>query len=332
LTHHDGSNGKLLEVRDLVTVFTTREGLVRAVDNVSFDLAQGETLGLVGESGCGKTVTALSIMRLVPDPPGRVQSGRILFDGLDLLGLSENEMRARRGNEISMIFQEPMTSLNPVFNIGEQIGEVFRLHRRMSKAGAAEAAVEMLRLVGIPSPETRLREYPHQMSGGMRQRVMIAMALACRPRLMIADEPTTALDVTIQAQILDLIDLLQSETGASVLLITHNLGVVAEVADEVAVMYAGRIVEKASARELFGQPLHPYTLGLLDSLPSPAGDEPKETLTAITGIVPSLLHLPPGCKFQDRCPRAFGLCEKEEPHLYKLNGGRQARCFLYRDR
>jgi len=319
----------LLKVKDLVTVFATQEGLVRAVDSISFELAQGQTLGLVGESGCGKTVTALSIMRLVPSPPGHIQSGQVWLDGQNLLELDEIEMRARRGNDISMIFQEPMTSLNPVFTIGDQIGEVFRLHQNMNKSEALDASVEMLRQVGMPSPEDRIREYPHQMSGGMRQRVMIAMALACRPRLMIADEPTTALDVTIQAQILELMEQLQSEIQAGILLITHNLGVVAEIADQVAVMYTGRIVESATVDELFTRPLHPYTRGLLESLPSATSHEPKDSLATISGIVPSLLDLPSGCKFRDRCPRAFDPCGGQEPSLYTLDNVHQVRCYLY---
>jgi len=320
----------LLEVDNLCTVFESQEGLVRAVDGVSFSLDQGRTLGLVGESGCGKSVTALSIMRLVPNPPGRIESGRILLEGRDLLGLSEAEMRRLRGNEISMIFQEPMTSLNPVFTVGDQIAEVFRVHQGLSKAQAFKAAAEMLRQVGIPSPERRVREYPHQMSGGMRQRVMIAMALACRPKLMIADEPTTALDVTIQAQILDLMRQLQAEIRTAILLITHNLGVVAEMADQVAVMYTGRIVESGPVKELFEQPAHPYTEGLLRSLPPPPTTSAVSRLRAIQGIVPSLTDLPSGCKFHDRCPDVFEPCPLEEPPLYGLGQGRLVRCFKYR--
>ena len=320
---------KLLQIKDLCTIFEVEEGLVKAVDGVSFELDEKETMGLVGESGCGKSVTALSIMRLVANPPGRIASGSILFEGRDLTSIPESEMRRLRGNEISMVFQEPMTSLNPVFTVGDQIGEVFRVHQHMNKNQAIEAAVRMLKQVGIPSPERRATEYPHQMSGGMRQRVMIAMALACRPKLMIADEPTTALDVTIQAQILALMNALREEIGTSILLITHNLGVVAEMADKVAVMYAGRIVEAATVTDLFEHPSHPYTVGLMNSLP-PAPDEPiKSSLATIEGIVPSLLDLPTGCKFRDRCPDAFEPCPKQEPELYDLGGNHLVRCFKY---
>ena len=321
---------ELLQVQDLRTVFETQEGLVRAVDRVSFSLGQGRALGLVGESGCGKSVTALSIIRLVPDPPGRIESGRIIFQNRDLLDLPESEMRNLRGNEISMIFQEPMTSLNPVFTIGDQIGEVFRLHRGMNGDEALEAATGMLDQVGIPSPRQRIREYPHQLSGGMRQRVVIAMALACRPKLIIADEPTTALDVTIQAQILSLMNELRTEIRTAILLITHNLGVVAEMADDVAVMYTGRIVESAPVGELFARPAHPYTIGLLNSLPPAPADPLQDALVTIEGIVPSLLELPSGCKFRDRCPEAFEPCPHDEPPLYDLGQGHLARCFKYK--
>jgi peptide/nickel transport system ATP-binding protein/oligopeptide transport system ATP-binding protein len=320
---------KLLEIRNLCTIFETQEGLVKAVDGVSFDLDERETLGLVGESGCGKSVTALSIMRLVPNPPGRIASGSILFNKTDLTTIPESEMRRLRGNEMSMVFQEPMTSLNPVFTIGDQIGEVYRLHQHLNKSEALEAAVRMLHQVGIPSPERRVKEYPHQMSGGMRQRVMIAMALACRPKLMIADEPTTALDVTIQAQILALMNALREEIGTSILLITHNLGVVAEMADKVAVMYAGRIVESAAVGDLFEQPAHPYTVGLMSSLPPSPDEPPKARLATIEGIVPSLLDLPTGCKFRDRCPDAFEPCPTQEPELYDLGQNHLVRCFKY---
>jgi len=321
----------LLQVQDLRTVFDTQEGQARAVDGVSFNLDEGRTLGLVGESGCGKSVTALSIMRLVPSPPGRIEVGRILFEGRDLLPLPETEMRRLRGNKISMIFQEPMTSLNPVFTVGDQIGEVFRLHQGMTRSQALSAAADMLHQVGIPSPRRRVREYPHQMSGGMRQRVMIAMALACRPKLMIADEPTTALDVTIQAQILALMNQLRAEIKTAILLITHNLGVVAEMADHVAVMYTGRIVESAPMGRLFDQPSHPYTVGLLNSLPPATSQPVQENLATINGIVPSLLDLPSGCKFRDRCPDAFEPCSHEEPPLFDLGGGHLVRCFKYRE-
>lgn len=318
----------LLSVEHLSTHFHTDRGTLKAVDDVSFSLKAGKTLALVGESGCGKSVTALSIMRLIPVPPGRIASGRILFDGTDLLQLSEAEMRHVRGNKISMIFQEPMTSLNPVFRVGDQIAEVLELHQKLSKKEALDRAVELLRMVGIPSPETRIRDYPHQMSGGMRQRVMIAMALACHPRLLIADEPTTALDVTIQAQILELMDELRRTTGTAVLLITHDLGVVAETAEHVVVMYAGRVVEEAPVRELFHHPKHPYTQGLLRSIPSLAEDE-KQRLEAIPGVVPSLLALPPGCAFHDRCGFAMERCLKDEPPWVELKPGHGVRCWLY---
>jgi peptide/nickel transport system ATP-binding protein len=318
----------LLEVRDLVTEFRTDRGTVRAVDGVSFALAPRQTLGLVGESGCGKSVTALSIMRLIASPPGRIASGSIHYAGKDLLALAPAEMRAIRGNRIAMIFQEPMTSLNPVFTVGDQVGEAVRLHQRKSRAEARAAAIEMFRLVGIPSPEQRIDAYPHQLSGGMRQRVMIAMALACKPDLLIADEPTTALDVTIQAQILDLLRELQRELGMSILLITHDLGVVAETCDEVIVMYAGRIVERARTDVLFAAPRHHYTAGLLRSVPSygegtPVGE--KARLREIKGMVPALTDLPAGCKFVDRCPAAQPRCHAEEPALVAL-GASHVRC------
>ncbi|WP_448384407.1 ABC transporter ATP-binding protein [Desulfosoma sp.] len=318
----------LLQVEHLVTSFHTDRGTVKAVDDVSFSVDAGKTLALVGESGCGKSVTALSIMRLIPVPPGKITSGRILFDGTDLLRLSESEMRRVRGNKISMIFQEPMTSLNPVFRVGDQIAEVLELHEKLSRKEALDRAVDLLRMVGIPSPETRLRDYPHQMSGGMRQRVMIAMALACNPRLLIADEPTTALDVTIQAQILELMDALRRTTGTAVLLITHDLGVVAETAEHVVVMYAGRILEEAPVRELFHHPMHPYTQGLLRSIPSLVHEE-KRRLEAIPGVVPSLLALPVGCKFNDRCRFVMPRCHEEEPPLMALQPGHSVRCWLY---
>ncbi|MEZ5816838.1 MAG: ABC transporter ATP-binding protein [Hyphomicrobiaceae bacterium] len=309
----------LLSVADLKTYFFTRQGLVKAVDGVSFELVRGETLAIVGESGCGKSITALSLMRLVPDPPGRILEGsRIVLDGTDLLALGEAEMRKVRGNDISMIFQEPMTSLNPVMTIGAQIGEVLTLHQGMSKKEAEEKAVEMLRLVKIPSPEQRVREYPHQLSGGMRQRVMIAIALACNPKVLIADEPTTALDVTIQAQILDLIVELQKKLGTAVILITHDLGVVAETAQRVIVMYAGRKVEEAPVEELFARSLHPYTRGLMASIPRldlirGAGDASPERLQEIPGIVPPLYALPKGCVFAPRCPLADDHCRQNYP-------------------
>ena len=285
----------ILEVRGLRTHFETERGTVRAVDGVDLRVEAGRTVGVVGESGCGKSVLALSILRLVPSPPGRIAGGEILLNGRNLLALSEEEMRKIRGREISMIFQEPMTSLNPVFRVGEQIAEVFRLHQGMDRRQALAQSTEMLRRVGIPSPEKRVRDYPHQLSGGMRQRVMIAIALACRPRVMLADEPTTALDVTIQAQMIDLIAALRAETGAAVILITHDLGVVAEAAETVAVMYAGQIVEHDSVRDLFSTPLHPYTLGLMNSVPSINGPAGREAfLKAIPGVVPPLYDLPTG--------------------------------------
>jgi peptide/nickel transport system ATP-binding protein len=318
----------LLEIRDLVTEFRTEHGMVRAVDGVSFEISPRGTLGVVGESGSGKSVTALSIMRLVASPPGRIASGSIKYAGKDLLALPADEMRAIRGNRIAMIFQEPMTSLNPVFTAGDQVGEAVRLHQRKSKAEARKIAIEMFRLVGIPSPEDRVDAYPHQLSGGMRQRVMIAMALACKPDLLIADEPTTALDVTIQAQILDLLKSLQRELGMSILLITHDLGVVAETCDEVVVMYAGRVVERAATAALFSAPRHHYTAGLLRSVPSYGESAPTadhQRLQEIKGMVPSLWELPKGCKFVDRCPAAQELCRTDEPPLVQL-GPSLVRC------
>jgi len=317
----------VLEVRDLVTEFRTDRGVVRAVDGVSFEIPARGTLGVVGESGSGKSVTALSIMRLVA-ASGRIASGKILYGERDLVALPLPEMRAIRGNRIAMIFQEPMTSLNPVFTVGDQVGEAVRLHQRTSKGQARAIAIEMFEKVGIPSPAERVDAYPHQLSGGMRQRVMIAMALACKPDLLIADEPTTALDVTIQAQILDLLKSLQRELGMSILLITHDLGVVAETCDDVVVMYAGRVVERAPAAELFASPRHHYTAGLLRSVPSygegsPVGD--RRRLVEIPGMVPALHELPEGCKFADRCPRVDAACREREPALVTL-GTRAVRC------
>src|SRR5262245_49594713 len=326
----------LLEIRDLVTEFRTEHGVIRAVDGVSFEIPKRSTLGVVGESGCGKSVTALSVMRLIADPPGRVAGGQILYEGKDLLKLSEDQMRAIRGNRIAMIFQEPMTSLNPVFTVGDQVAEAVRLHQKKSKKQALDVAIEMFQKVGIPSPQDRVHAYPHQLSGGMRQRVMIAMALACRPDLLIADEPTTALDVTIQAQILDLLRHLQSELGMSILLITHDLGVVAETCAEVVVMYAGRVVERAATADLFAAPRHHYTAGLLRSVPS-YGDQPthpyrdgvrsRGRLQEIKGMVPPLWALPKGCKFADRCPAVQDKCRAEEPPLIKL-GPSLVRCWF----
>jgi peptide/nickel transport system ATP-binding protein/oligopeptide transport system ATP-binding protein len=320
----------LLRIRNLHTYFYTDNGVVKAVDGIDFTIRRGETLGLVGESGCGKSVTALSILRLIQQPPGRIVKGQIMFDGQDLLELSAVQMRHIRGKRISMIFQEPMTSLDPLFRIGDQIAESIRLHQRVSKGKAMDRAVEMLKKVGIPDPEKRIHEHPHQMSGGMRQRVMIAIALSCNPELMIADEPTTALDVTIQAQILDLMNKLKQDFGASILLITHDLGVIAEMAQTVAVMYTGRIVEYADVVELLTNPEHPYTLGLMDSIPRmdvPVAED--KMLKSIAGVVPSLLDLPEGCSFQDRCSQAFDMCAEKSPPLFELGSGHLVRCWLH---
>jgi len=317
----------LLQVKDLRTSFFTPEGEVTAVDGVGFEVDEGKTLGVVGESGCGKSVTALSILRLVPSPPGRIVGGEILYRGRDLLKLDKESMRRIRGNEISMIFQEPMTSLNPVFTIGDQIGEAIRLHQGLNKRETRAKTIDMLRLVKIADPESRVDDYPHQLSGGMRQRVMIAMALSCNPSLLIADEPTTALDVTIQAQILELMEELQAKLGMALLLITHDLGVVAERADEVAIMYAGKIVERAQAREIFSRPLHPYTVGLLNSLPGASGQK-KKRLAAIPGVVPSPLELPSGCRFRDRCPRAAEVCAQVQPELVEKERGHWVACYF----
>lgn len=322
----------LLDIRSLETQFFTDDGLARAVDGVSYSLARGETVGVVGESGCGKSVTALSVLRLIPNPPGRIVGGEIRFEGVNLLDLSPAEMRRIRGNDISMIFQEPMTSLNPVFTIGNQIAEAVRLHQGLSNKEATNKAIEMLTLVGIPEPSRRVHEYPHQLSGGMRQRAMIAMALSCNPKVLIADEPTTALDVTIEAQILDLMRNLQSELGTAVILITHDLGVVAEMARKVVVMYAGKVVEQAPVETIFADPNHPYTQGLLNSLPSAdlgkvAGGQ-KRRLQEIPGIVPSLLNLPQGCKFASRCPKAMAVCEEKEPPLEQVGAEHLSACWL----
>ena len=319
----------ILEVKGLQTHFETERGVVRAVDGVDLRVSAGRTVGVVGESGCGKSVLALSILRLVPSPPGRIVGGEIRLNGHNLLALSEEEMRKIRGREISMIFQEPMTSLNPVFRVGEQIAEVFRLHQGMDRRQALAQSTEMLRMVGIPSPEKRVKDYPHQLSGGMRQRLMIAIALACRPRVMLADEPTTALDVTIQAQMIDLIADLREKTGTAVVLITHDLGVVVEAAETVAVMYAGQIVEYGSVSDLFPTPLHPYTLGLMNSIPRMSEPAAREGfLEAIPGVVPPLYHLPTGCRFRDRCPEAFPLCERA-PMLEEVAPDHLCRCWLY---
>ncbi len=315
----------LLEVRDLRTYFDTEAGVQRAVDGVSFSIAAGRTLGIVGESGCGKSVTSLSVMGLVQEPPGRRAGGEVLFEGEDLLKKSRAEMEDLRGSSLAMIFQEPMTSLNPVYRVGDQIVEGLRRHRGLSREEARKRAIEMLRLVRIPSPETRIDAYPHEMSGGMRQRVMIAMALACEPKLLIADEPTTALDVTIQAQILDLMRDLRARTGTAIMLITHDLGVIAEMADEVAVMYAGKIVEKADVRTLFADAQHPYMLGLLASVPRL--DQDRKRLSTIRGMVPALDQMPAGCRFAPRCGIADERCRGEEPPLRALAPGHVVACW-----
>jgi len=316
----------LLSVKNLVTVFDTDSGTVRAVDRVSFDVHPGETLAIVGESGCGKSVTAMSILRIVSSP-GRVESGQILFHGQDLLLLPESGMRSVRGRAISMIFQEPMTSLNPVFTIGDQVAEPLRVHKGLSRKQALCEAVRLLGEVAIPDPSRRVKDYPHQLSGGMRQRVMIAMALACDPELIIADEPTTALDVTIQAQILDILQGLREKRGLAVLLITHDLGVVAETCERAVVMYAGRVVETGSVKRLFARPEHPYTKGLLGSIPSRARKGAR--LPAIRGMVPSLRNLPAGCAFEPRCEETMSRCSGERPELYAIaGGGGISRCFL----
>ena len=319
----------LVDIENLKTYFYVRDQVAKAVDNVSLRIAPGETLGLVGESGCGKSVTAHSIMRLIPEPPGKIVDGSILFEDQDIVTLSEASMRKIRGNKISMIFQEPMTSLNPVFTVGDQVAEVIKLHKRLSKSDLDDRVVEMFQLVGIPDAKTRLNEFPHQMSGGMRQRVMIAMALACNPRLMIADEPTTALDVTIQAQILDLMNNLKTETGAAILFITHDLGVIAEMAQKVAVMYAGKIVEYTDVQTLFSHPGHPYTIGLMESIPVFGKSTVKNRLKTIKGTVPSLFNLPQGCCFSNRCPDVFDACTDIEPDIYSTGENHFVRCLKY---
>ncbi|HKY27690.1 MAG TPA: ABC transporter ATP-binding protein [Pyrinomonadaceae bacterium] len=320
----------LLEVKNLRTYFQTRAGVVRAVDGVDLYLDRGELLGLVGESGCGKSITALSIMRLI-SPPGKIVSGEIIFDGKDLLKLSDQEMRQIRGDDVAMIFQDPMTSLNPVYTVGEQIAEALRLHRKLSRSAARAAAVEAMREVAIPDPARRVDDYPHQLSGGMRQRVMIAMALACDPKLLIADEPTTALDVTIQAQILELLNELRKSRDLAVLLITHDLGVIAETADRVAVMYTGKIVEESPVDELFARPKHPYTEGLLRSVPKLSIEDvaKKERLETIEGVVPRPTDLPPGCHFEPRCRHRMPRCREGEIPLYDLEGSVRVRCVLF---
>ena len=316
----------LLSVKNLSTEFPVKKGIVRAVEDVSFDVDQGEILAIVGESGSGKSVTSLSIMGLLAEP-GHVAGGSLEFEGKDLATLSEKQYRELRGNDMAMIFQEPMTSLNPVYRVGNQIVEAIRTHEKVPKAEAKDRAVDLLRKVGIPSPEARINDYPHQMSGGMRQRVMIAMALACNPKLLIADEPTTALDVTTQAQILDLLRRLRDDTGMAVLLITHDLGVVSETADRVVVMYCGQVVEEAEVRTLFDHPMHPYTLGLLKSIPRLEDDDSKR-LYMIKGMVPNPLEMPPGCHFSDRCDSCMDICRTKVPELVDVDG-HKVRCFLY---
>ncbi len=321
------SDEAILRIRNLKTYFRTDEGDALAVDDVSLDVHAGKTVALVGESGCGKSVTALSILRLLPTPPGRIAGGEIWFDGRNLLTLTEAEMRAVRGGAISMIFQEPMTSLNPVFRVGHQIAAAIRVHQSVSQAEARRLTIQLLDKAGIPSPEERVDDYPHQMSGGMRQRAMIAMALACNPALLIADEPTTALDVTIQAQILDLLRALQAETGMAILLITHDLGIVAETADTVAIMYAGKIVEQASAADLFASPKHPYTQGLFASVPKLT--ETRERLETIPGQVPPATRFPSGCRFHPRCTHCMEVCKSKTPGTTAVSDGHTVACWLY---
>ncbi|MBW6462988.1 MAG: ABC transporter ATP-binding protein [Firmicutes bacterium] len=325
-----GSNYNLLDVNGLKTYFYTFGGVVKAVDGVSFKIKSGETLGIVGESGCGKSVTSLSVMGLIPKRVGKIEAGTILFENEDLLQKNDHEMCKVRGNHISMIFQEPMTSLNPVMTVGDQLVEVFRLHQNLSKQKAKEKTIEMFDLVGVPQPDLRFRSYPFQLSGGLRQRVMIAMALSCNPKLLIADEPTTALDVTIQAQILELMKKLKREIGTAIMFITHDLGVIAEVAERVIVMYGGKIVEEADVITLFEDPKHPYTRGLLDSLPRI--DEIKDRLQVIPGTVPDLSSLPQGCKFHPRCNFAMEKCRMEEPHITNLGENRSVSCWLVADK
>ena len=324
-----GSNDLVLEIQQLQTYFYVRGQVAKAVDEVDLAIASGQTLGLVGESGCGKSVTAHSIIGLIPDPPGKVVGGRILFEGTNLLELPEARMRKIRGNRISMVFQEPMTSLNPVYSVGNQVAEVIKLHQHLSRSETRNRVIEMFQLVGIPEAEKCIACYPHQMSGGMRQRAMIAMALACSPTLMIADEPTTALDVTIQAQILALMNKLKEETGASILFITHDLGVIAEMAQHVAVMYAGKVMEYTDVKTLFAEPKHPYTVGLLQSILVLGRGQRDQKLNAISGVVPSLLNLPSGCLFSDRCPDVFADCRTIEPHMYQVGKNHSARCLKY---
>jgi oligopeptide transport system ATP-binding protein len=320
----------LLDVKNLKTQFFTQDGVVRAVDDVSFDIMPGETLGIVGESGCGKSITAMSIMRLIPTPPGKIVQGEILFKGEDIITMSDEEVRHIRGNEIAMIFQDPMTSLNPVLSINRQLGETLELHMGMNKSQARRRAIELLEMVGIPEAEDRVNQYPHQFSGGMRQRVMIAMALSCNPSLLIADEPTTALDVTIQAQILDLMKTLQAEHDTAVMLITHDLGVVAGMSDRINVMYAGHVVESATAEELFANPRHPYTVGLLNSIPR-LDSEVREKLDPIRGLPPDLIDLPDLCPFVPRCDFAREKCEQQNPPLMDVNAAHRSACWFWEE-
>ena len=320
----------LIQINDLQTHFFTPEGVVKAVDGVSFSIPRGKTLGVLGESGCGKSVTALSILRLIQDPPGKIMSGSIMFEGKDLLTLSAARMNRLRGNQIAMIFQEPMTSLNPVYTIGNQIMEAYQTHQTLGKEEALNRAIELLSQVGIPAPQKRVHEYPHQLSGGMRQRAMIAMAMACRPKLLISDEPTTALDVTIQAQILDLMLDLQEELGMAIMMITHDLGVIAEVSDQVVVMYAGEVVEYAHIDTLFTEPRHPYTVGLMNSIPKLGAKfkSGKQRLQEISGLVPNLIRLPPGCLFGSRCQHVMEKCRRQRPLLFELGPDHGAKCWL----
>ena len=318
----------LLRIDDLRVYFHTTAGVCKAVGGVSFSMRGGDTLGILGESGCGKSVTALSILRLIPSPPANIESGKIVFEGKDLLTLSKREMKKIRGNKISMIFQEPMTSLNPVLKVGEQVAEIFKVHQGLPRKEAFDKAIEMLNLVGIPAAEKRARDFPHQLSGGMRQRVMIAIALSCKPRLMIADEPTTALDVTIQAQIIDLTQKLKEEIGTSIIIISHDMGVISEMSQNVIVMYAGKVMEYAKSVDVFKNPCHPYTQGLLKSIPRLDQNRKEGRLKVIPGIVPSLLNLSPGCKFNDRCSKAFAKCFRHEPPLFQVAQEHTNRCWL----
>jgi len=327
------ASAPLLEVEGLKVAFDTRRGAARVLDDIGFSLGPGQTLGIVGESGCGKSITALSIMRLVPIPPGRIAAGAVRLKGEDLLQASEKRMREVRGKDISMIFQEPMTSLNPVYSVGEQIAETVRLHEGLSRRDSFDRAVEMLKAVHIPAAERRVREFPHQMSGGMRQRVMIAMALACRPSVLIADEPTTPLDVTVQAQVFDLLNEMQERTGAAIILISHDMGAIAEMADRVMVMYAGRVVEEAPVGEILDNPRHPYTRGLISCVPHMEDSPPpvRAALTEIPGVVPSLTELGTGCSFAPRCAHAAARCRRETPQASSAGGGHRTACWLFED-